>query len=236
MVVAGGGSGEIPIAFVAYQIVYPDRTVVIDAAADSKGFEQQMPSPLRSFDEKNYTILQDALTSASLVMITHEHFDHVGGIATSPSLNAILPHLLLTKEQVESPVMKDVGFPAGALNGFKALTYDRYYRAAPGIVLIKAPGHTPGQQMIFVATKGGTEYLFVSDIVWNRENLKRQLDRPLLVNLVLHENLKPARGEIRWIIDNLYNNPNNKIVYVVSHDGGQLREYVKAGVIKDGFK
>jgi glyoxylase-like metal-dependent hydrolase (beta-lactamase superfamily II) len=139
MVVAGGGGGEIPISFVAYQIVYPDKTVIIDSAADRAGFEA-MPSPLKSFSDGNYTLLQDALKKASLVLITHEHFDHVGGIAASPYLNEILPRLLLTTEQYRSALMEEAGFPAGALEGYTPVSYDRYYAAAPGIVLIKAPG------------------------------------------------------------------------------------------------
>jgi glyoxylase-like metal-dependent hydrolase (beta-lactamase superfamily II) len=233
--VAAGAHGEIPIAFIAYQIVYPDNFVVIDAAMD-RAASEAMPFKPTSFSNKNYTILQESLKKASLILITHEHFDHLGGIATSVYINEILPHLLLTTEQVKSPLIKDAGFPSGALDGYKPLVYDRYYSPAPGIVLIKAPGHTPGQQIIYVKTKGGGEYLFVGDIVWSRENLKREVNRPLLTSLMLKEDLDSARGEIRWIIDTLYKNPNNTITYVISHDGQQLKEYISAGVIAEGFK
>jgi glyoxylase-like metal-dependent hydrolase (beta-lactamase superfamily II) len=236
MVVAGGGGGEIPISFVSYQIVYPDKTVVIDSAASREGFKASMPYPLKAFSDKNYTTLQEALKRASLILVTHEHFDHIGGIAASPYLSEIIPHLLLTKEQVESFLMKEAGFPAGSLDSYAPLSYDRYYRAAPGIVLIKAPGHTPGQQIIYVVTDKGSQYLFVGDIVWNRENLVREVNRPLLVSLILREGLEPARGEIRWMIDNLYRDPNNTMTYVISHDGRQLSEYIGTGVITEGFK
>jgi glyoxylase-like metal-dependent hydrolase (beta-lactamase superfamily II) len=234
-VVAGGGGEKIPMIFAAYQIVYPGKTVVIDSTADRKGFEQ-MPFPLGSFDDAKYEALSRALVSASVVLITHEHFDHVGGIAASPSLNDVLPHLLLTEEQLKSSLMEEAGFPAGALEGFVPISYDRYYVAAPGIVLIKTPGHSPGGQMVYVVTKDGHEYLFVGDIVWSRENLKREANRPLLISLAMNEDLASARGEIRWIIDNLYANPDNTITYVVSHDRDQLNEYIDAGVIEEGFK
>jgi glyoxylase-like metal-dependent hydrolase (beta-lactamase superfamily II) len=234
MVAAGGGRDEIPIVFVAYQIVYPDKTVIIDTAADREGFKAS-PAPLKSFSDENYAVLQEALRKASLILFTHEHFDHIGGLATSPYLGEILPHVLLTTEQYESPLMKEAGFPAGALAGYAPVSYDRYYAAAPGIVLIKAPGHTPGQQIIYVKTTTG-RYLFVGDVVWNRENLARGVNRPLLVSLVLKENVDPARGEIRWMIDNLYANPSNTIIYPISHDIRQLEEYIQAGVITEGFK
>ncbi len=235
MVITGGGGSEIPMTFVVYQIVYPDKTVVIDAAADRAAFEA-MPFHLENFSDENYGVLQESLKKASLIMITHEHFDHIGGIATSPYINEILPQLLLTTEQVQSPLIKEVGFPMGALDGYTPLAYDRYYSPAPGIVLIKAPGHAPGQQIIYVTTKNGREYLFLGDIVWNRENLKREVNRAPLMSLVMKEDLDSARGEIRWIIDALYKNPNNTITYVVSHDGQQLKEYIGAGVIAEGFK
>jgi glyoxylase-like metal-dependent hydrolase (beta-lactamase superfamily II) len=233
--VAAGAHGEIPMAFIAYQIVYPDKTVIIDAAMD-RAASETMPYKPSSFSVKNYTILQESLKKASLILITHEHFDHIGGIGTSVYINEILPQLLLTTEQVKSPLMKDAGFPAGALDSYTPLAYDRYYSPAPGIVLIKAPGHTPGQQIIYVVTKAGGEYLFVGDIVWSRENLKREVNRPLLISLMLKEDLDSARGEIRWVIDTLYKNPNNTITYVISHDGQQLKEYIGAGVIAEGFK
>ncbi len=221
IVIAGAGGGEIPMTFASYQVVYPDKTVVIDSCADKASFEA-MPFAPSDYSDENYKVLQESLKKASLVLITHEHYDHIGGVATSPYINEILPRLLLTTEQVESPLMKDAGFPTGALDGYTPLSYDRYYSPAPGIVLIKAPGHAPGQQIIYVRTKDGREYLFVGDIVWSRENLKREVNRPLLMSLVMNEDLEAARGEIRWIIDDLYKNPNNAITYVVSHDGEQL--------------
>lgn len=232
--VAAGGRGEIPMAFMAYQIVYPDRTVVIDSCADRATFEA-IPYKPSVYSDENYAILQESLKDASLVLMTHEHFDHLGGVATSPYLDAILPHLLLSAEQAQSYLIQDNGFPAGALDGYTPVSYDRYHAAAPGIVLIKAPGHTPGQQIIYVRTTTG-QYLFLGDIVWSRENLAREVNRPLLISLMMKEDLDSARGQIRWIIDNLYANPDNTVIYPIAHDGRQLREYIEAGAIVEGFK
>jgi glyoxylase-like metal-dependent hydrolase (beta-lactamase superfamily II) len=232
--VAAGGRGEIPMIFMAYQVVYPDKTVIIDACADRAALEGTPFKP-SAYSDRNYAALQEYLRKASLILVTHEHYDHIGGIAASPYLSEILPRLLLTREQTESPLIEDAGFPAGALDGYTPVSYDRYYAAAPGIVLIKAPGHTPGQQIIYVKTKTN-EYLFVGDIVWSRKNLAREVNRSLLMSLVLKEDLDSARGEIRWMIDNLYNNQNNTIIYPISHDGLQLEEYIQAGVITEGFK
>ena len=35
----------------------------------------------------------------------------------------------------------------------------RYYPVAPGMVLIKAPGHSPDMQMVYIRLQSGREYL-----------------------------------------------------------------------------
>ena len=42
--------------------------------------------------------------------------------------------------------MEEAGFPAGALDGFVPVSYERYYAAAPGIVLIKTPAMHRGSR------------------------------------------------------------------------------------------
>lgn len=233
--VAPGAQGEIPMTFVAYQVVYPDTTVIIDSCADRAGFDA-MPFPLKSYSDENYRILQESMRRASIILITHEHFDHIVGIAKSPYLTEILPRLVLTTEQTGGRDIERAGFPAGSLDGYTPLSYDRYHAVAPGIVLIKAPGHAPGQQIIYVRSRGGGEYLFLGDIVWSRENLTREVNRAPLMSLLLREDLDSARGEIRWIIDTVSANPNNTITYLISHDGRQLEEQVRAGLVAEGFK
>jgi glyoxylase-like metal-dependent hydrolase (beta-lactamase superfamily II) len=239
-IMAGGGCEKVPFDFVAYQVVYPDGTIIIDSCSDKNAYDR-IPAPVRSlffrsFNEKNYDHLQQSLRTAKLVLVTHEHADHIGGIAASPYLSEILPHLLLTTEQYESARMGEAGFSEGALNGYTPVSYDRYYAAAPGIVLIKAPGHATGQQIIYVLTKDGNEYLFLGDIIWNRANLKHRVYRPLLVSLAIKEDVDCAREEFRWVLDTLYDNPNSRVIYVISHDRDQLRDYIDAGVITEGFR
>jgi glyoxylase-like metal-dependent hydrolase (beta-lactamase superfamily II) len=239
--IAGGGLGKIPFDIVAYQVVYPDRTVIIDSGFDDKSCSGPIASfvfrtfLVCSYNEKNYRILQESLKTASLILVTHEHFDHIGGIAASRYPKEVRSHLLLTKEQANGPMVTDRRFLGGGLSWYEPLSYDGpYYAVRPGIVLIKAPGHAPGQQIIYVTTKDGNEYLFLADILWNRENLERRVYRSRLASM--KEDPNPAREEFRWVLYNLYDNPNNKIVYVIAHDRDQLTEYIKAGVIKEGFK
>ena len=70
------------MAFIAYQVVYPDKTVIIDACASKAAFEA-MPYAPSDYSDENYSVLQEALRKASLILMTHEHYDHIGGIAAS---------------------------------------------------------------------------------------------------------------------------------------------------------
>jgi glyoxylase-like metal-dependent hydrolase (beta-lactamase superfamily II) len=237
---ACGGCGNNPFDIVAYQVVYPDRTVIIDSCFDNEkaygGIAYRLLHwfQLDEYYPERYAILQESMRNASLILVTHEHFDHIGGISASPYSAEIIPGLLLTQEQVDSPFLHLARFPTGSLDGYTLLSYDRYHAAAPGIVLIKAPGHAPGQQIIYVKTQDGNEYLLIGDVIWNRENLRRRTYRSCLASI--KDDLDSAREEFRWVLENLYDDPNNKIIYVISHDRDQLNEYIKAGVIKEGFR
>jgi glyoxylase-like metal-dependent hydrolase (beta-lactamase superfamily II) len=42
---------------------------------------------------------------------------------------------------------------------FTVIDYRKYYPVAPGMVLIKAPGHAPDHQMVLIALQSGREIL-----------------------------------------------------------------------------
>ena len=179
--IAGESWNEVDVPVYSYQVVYPGAaTVVIDTAIDGV---QAAKDKDPTFDAAAYARMQTAMTAASNIVITHEHPDHIGGITAAPNLTAILPQIRLTKEQVDHPEkMFGLKFPEGALTGYTPLTYDKYHVLAPGVVLIKAPGHTPGSQLVFVQLANGKEYLFLGDVAWRFENVERVRTRARLVS------------------------------------------------------
>ena len=56
---------------------------------------------------------------------------------------------------------------------FIIIDYEKYDAFASGIALIKAPGHTPGSQMIYVKLASGAEYLFVGDAAWHMDGIRQ---------------------------------------------------------------
>ena len=88
------------------------------------------------------------MSTATQIVITHEHMDHIGGLTTHADLARVLPKAKLTREQLSEPERSlPARFPERALDGYQPLVYEQYHAIAPGVVLIKAPGHTPGSQM-----------------------------------------------------------------------------------------
>ena len=118
-----------------------------------------------------YERLEKAMTLASAIVFTHEHPDHVGGIASASDSAAFDMQTRLTREQLESPKLERSEFRPGALDHRIPLDYQGLYALAPGVVLQKAPGHSPGSQLIYVELANGRRFVFVGDIAWSKDNI-----------------------------------------------------------------
>lgn len=233
-VVAGGSAQGYPTNFASLQVVYDDKTVVIDVPFSKAQFEKLPFGTI--FHEDRFTAMQQAMQQAEQIVVTHEHGDHIGGIAQSPVLEQIWPKVRLTQEQLHSPTIKDAQFPDGFLETASSLEYDAYHRLAPGIVLIKAPGHTPGHQMVYIKLQNGEEFLVIGDVIWNDVNLQRQAARPLLVSLILRQDRRQTTHQIRWLHDAVYQNAQEHIHLVISHDPEQRQRYLQQGLLGDAFE
>ena len=236
--VAGDGLfSKRDLVFTSFQVVYPDRTVIVDTAHDESIHTGNFGDT--GFHQAAFDQMQDAIKQAALIVITHEHLDHIGGIAKSPHLAEITPRALLTDGQIHGPTIGQAGFPEGALEKFKKFDYDRLHSPAPGIVLIKAAGHSTGSQIIYVTLANGEEYLFVGDIVWHMDAIRRLRGRPRLVSMAfLGEDRDAVAAQIRTLYDlnALLSSPEYSRLHIVdAHDADQWRQYIKTGLIKEGF-
>src|SRR5438105_15902662 len=115
--------------------------------------------------------MSTAMRSASLIDVKHEHLDHIGGLLAQPNLKRLLAVTKLNKEQVDNLARYAPNYPRAAFKGYAPIDYEKYLVIAPGVVLIRAPGHTPGSQMIDVKEAGGTEYLILGHVAWHLRNI-----------------------------------------------------------------
>jgi glyoxylase-like metal-dependent hydrolase (beta-lactamase superfamily II) len=218
---------------VAYQVVYPgQRTLIVDAGADQALFDAELPDT--TVDSDAHAAVQRALPFAEHIVVTHEHFDHLGGIARSPHFERVAPRLRLTGAQLANTAeLRRSGLSAAAAQGLSALEYRDRHRLAPGVVLVAAPGHTPGSQLVFIKLRDGRELLLLGDVAWHRDGLELPRAKPLLASrFVLDEDRKAVNHQLRA----LHELRRQPVHLVVAHDGEQLSALLKDGVLTAGFQ
>src|SRR5882724_7216390 len=143
-IIVGGSQERYVSARTAFQVIYPSGSVMIDSGMDQAvhkffGFGREEPY----WADKNASI-QEALKKASLIIVTHEHGDHVAGVIRSDARKELAAKTMLTRQQVQTlvqyPQMPDIGLTLAAARDYVVVDYDSHLPVAPGIVLIKAPG------------------------------------------------------------------------------------------------
>ncbi len=236
-VVLDGGSDEPYVqARTAFQLVYEDGTLMIDAGMDEAVHRTFGMGSVEPYWPERNAAVQEALMAASLVVITHEHGDHVAGVVRSPNRRAIAAHTMLTKAQVETLVLAPQSplirlTPAQAAD-YLVVDYARFFPVAPGVVLVKAPGHTPGHQMVFVRLASGTEFLLSADVTWALDGIDGITQRPQTTSDRIREDRDALQHQIRWLKAVL---TVSNVVIVPSHDAAHLADLEQRELITEGL-
>src|SRR5499427_2807714 len=123
------------------------------------------------------------LASVTDVVLTHLHMDHVGGLLVDGVRARLRPDLRVHLAAAEaefwgSPDFSRVSMPPGFpdalrrtakrfLNeyGSQLRTFENEYEVAPGVLVQRTGGHTPGHSVVRLAS-GGDRLTFAGDLVF----------------------------------------------------------------------
>jgi glyoxylase-like metal-dependent hydrolase (beta-lactamase superfamily II) len=234
--VAGADSMRVPSCFPVFQIRYRDRWIVVDAALDSQAIAQNYGARRPTFHQERYDRLQLALRDAERVVLTHEHLDHAVGVERGPYFRTVAAKTLLTAEQLRTlldpPARVDVPLSRDSAAAFPVLTYDLLYPLAPGVVLIKAPGHTAGSQYVYLQLASGREILILADLAWQHEGLETGRQRPEATSRSLAEDRDALEPQLEWARKIAQ---GGQVAVVLSHDSRLLDSLVARGVLMNDF-
>jgi glyoxylase-like metal-dependent hydrolase (beta-lactamase superfamily II) len=213
-----------------FQLVYPDGTLMVDAGMDvdvHRFFGRGVEEP---YDSVAAAQVARAVATARLIVVTHEHGDHVAGVIRAPNAAPLAAKTVLTRTQLEvlrtKPQLPEIRLTDEAARRFLLVDYDRLLPVAPGAVLIKAAGHTPGSQMVYVALSSGREYLLIGDTTWHMDGVRlvRGKDAPWIT-----EDDRAVLDQLAWL--NQLTRTAPAVVIVASHDDEQHAELVRAGLL-----
>ncbi len=222
------GEKDIPNKSVltSFQLVYSDRTVMIDAPMSEQQFIEFKYG--KKFLRDNFKTQQKALLNADLILFTDELEDHMGGLVYLPNSETLTDRILITKKQFNSSKIKKLGLTSQFLFNVEVLDYKHCFMISPGIVLIESPGHSRGHQMIYIKLQNGNEYLLAGNIIWNFANIELLKNRPFLATLFGGENIKKIGHLIRWL-HNL--NQSEDIFIIPNHDPEVIKNYQAKGLL-----
>jgi glyoxylase-like metal-dependent hydrolase (beta-lactamase superfamily II) len=196
--VAGGGLKRRMLSIQAGLISGPWGDIAVDSGF---GPQDAVKMGLEGYQPANQARVDDALRRARLIVFTHEHVDHLGGLLRLNDWRAVIAHALITPEQTPTgTVARTLPWPKGAAAAIHPFRYTGMVAIAPGVVLIRTPGHTPGSQMIYVHLADGREVLFAGDTATMTRNWQELRARSRLIgDLVVHEDRAAVFGWLKAI-------------------------------------
>lgn len=144
------------------------------------------------------------LTDISRIVLTHAHWDHVSGI---PDLAGVQ----IMTSQEEAAFIESDDPMAALVHSFTDLPIAPLnYREGPylgfpnsfdvfgdgSVVMVPAPGHTPGSTITFIHTEDGKHYALVGDLVWQKEGIDLPAERPWVSRMLVDKDPAAVRAQI----------------------------------------
>jgi glyoxylase-like metal-dependent hydrolase (beta-lactamase superfamily II) len=184
------------------------QTILVDAGL---GFDPDLQLPRAGQLVKRLEAAGIDLASVTDVVLTHMHMDHVGGLIVDGVKERLRPDLRIHVAAAEvkfweSPDFSHTSMPAGFPDALRSAakrfaseyrshlrTFDEEQEVAPGVVITRTGGHTPGHSIVRVAS-GGEALTFAGDAVF-----AVGFDQPDWHNGFEHDPEEAARVRVRLL-------------------------------------
>jgi glyoxylase-like metal-dependent hydrolase (beta-lactamase superfamily II) len=229
-VIQGGDETPVTMPRTAFQLVYPDCTLMIDAGMDKATHDSFSPDKPEPFYPESFAKLERALEAARLIVLTHYHADHVAGVVTSKNFDALARKTVTSSKtldlMVAAPHRPHLAITRAQAGLFIALDYPELYPVAPGVVLIRAPGHSPDHQMVYARLQSGREVLHSVDAAWIYDNILAL--KPKAAPWV-KEDVPAIMAQLAWLMHLHDSEPN--LTVLVTHDDARFDALVRDGKI-----
>jgi glyoxylase-like metal-dependent hydrolase (beta-lactamase superfamily II) len=207
----------------------------VDAGHDQEVDQSFAAQAGHRYWEERYESTQRALRDALLIVVTHEHHDHIAGVLRSAFADQIVPKTVLTLAQVQSlqdrPMIPLIRLSPEASRRYRIIDYESFYPLAPGVVLIKSPGHSAGSQMVYVRLVTGKEAIFIGDIVYSIAGIESQRQKPEATSRGLGEDRADLQQQLDW----LHEVAKAGVNLIPCHDDAWLARLVDRGVLTNGL-
>jgi len=212
----GGALGEERIfGMAAILVQHPQGALLIDAGFGRNVDAHALTTPWLMRKTSRYekeTPAADQLRAAGLdpaqlrgIVLTHAHWDHVSGLEDFPDVPVWVTQAerdFIASGHIAARLAASFGelayriygFTDGPYLGFES-SHDVFKDGT--VVLVPAPGHTPGSVIAFVTPPGERRYAFVGDLVWQREGIEIPAERPWLSRRLVDADAAQVR---HWIV------------------------------------
>jgi glyoxylase-like metal-dependent hydrolase (beta-lactamase superfamily II) len=229
-VIEGGDDTPVTMPRTAFQIVYPDCSVMIDSGLDKATHDSFSPDKPEPYFAEQFAKLQRALARARLIVLTHHHADHVAGVVCAPNFSELAGKTIITMDvadcMMNTPHRPHLKLAPPALERFIILDYPQYYPVAPGVVLIRSPGHSPDSQMVFIRLQSGREILHSVDSAWIMDNIMEVKGKAAPW---VKEDVPQVMAQLRWL--KAVAETEKNITILVPHDDELFDRQTRNGTI-----
>jgi glyoxylase-like metal-dependent hydrolase (beta-lactamase superfamily II) len=127
-----------------------------------------------------------ALESIKAVVLTHAHWDHVSGLADLPGVPVWVTQAerdFVDSGDEATVLARQLGTQNYVVYEFEGGPYLGFPRSFDvfgdgSVVLVPAPGHTPGSIIAFIALPDSHRYALIGDLAWQSEGVDLPAEKP----------------------------------------------------------